>query len=110
MFNEDLNTLEVFAYAHNFGHLLIDTANRLPSLLKRRYLDYLNKPNLNLNSRGFDSLPDFVVHELTTVTSDYAQGFLISDKKDGLRDTTGGAENVMVRQVVYGGGGAEPRM
>ena len=78
LFNEDLNTLEVFAYAHDeveklSGQLLIDTANRLPSLLKRRYLDYLNKRNLNLNSPGFDSLRDFVVHELNTMTSDYAQ-------------------------------------
>ena len=40
LFNEDLNTLEVFAYAHDeveklSGQLLIDTTNRLPSLLKR---------------------------------------------------------------------------
>ena len=39
LFNEDLNTLEVFAYVHDkvekvSGQLLIDTANRLPSLLK----------------------------------------------------------------------------
>ena len=41
MYNEDLNTLEVFAYAHDeynklSGQLLLDTANRLPSALKRR--------------------------------------------------------------------------
>ena len=39
MFNEDLNTLEVFAYAHDevhklSGQLLLDTAGRLPNLLK----------------------------------------------------------------------------
>ena len=108
LFNEDLNTLEVFAYAHDeveklSGQLLIDTANRLPSLLKRRYLDYLNKRNLNLNSPGFDSLHDFVVNELNTMTSDYAQAFFKSDEKDASRDTTGGTKNVKVRQVVYGG-------
>ena len=108
LFNEDLNALEVFAYAHDevkklSGQLLIDTVNRLPSLLKRRYLDYLNKRNLNLNSPGFDSLRDFVVNELNTMTSDYAQTFFKSDEKDGSRDTTGGTKNVKVRQVVYGG-------
>ena len=41
--NEDLNTLEVFAYAHDeveklSGQLLLDTASRLPNILKRRYL------------------------------------------------------------------------
>ena len=107
LFNEDLNTLEVFAYAHDeveklSGQLLIDTANRLPSLLKRRYLDYLNKRNLNLNSPGFDSLRDFVVHELNTMTSDYAQAFFKSDEKDGSRESTGGTKNVRVRQVAYG--------
>ena len=39
-FIEDLNTLEVFAYAHDqveklSGQLLLDTANRLPPNLKR---------------------------------------------------------------------------
>ena len=105
LFNEDLNTLEVFAYAHDeveklSGQLLIDSANRLPSLLKRRYLDYLNKRNLN--SPGFDSLLDFVVHELNTMTSDYAQAFFKSDEKDGPRESTGGTKNVRVRQVAYG--------
>ena len=107
LFNEDLNIVEVFAYAHDeveklSGQLLIDTANRLPSLLKRRYLDYLNKRNLNLNSPGFDSLRDFVVHELNTMTSDYAQAFFKSDEKDGSRESTGGTKNVRVRQVAYG--------
>ena len=63
----------MFAYAHDeveklSAQLLIDTANRLPSLLKRRYLDYLNKRNLNMNCPGFDWLRDFVVHELNTMT------------------------------------------
>ena len=39
-FNEDLNTLEVFAYAHDefqklSGQLLLDVANRLPGTIKR---------------------------------------------------------------------------
>ena len=43
-FNEELNTLEVFAYANDeidklSGQLLLDVANRLPVLLKRRYLN-----------------------------------------------------------------------
>ena len=77
-------------------------ANRLPSWLKRCYLDYLNKRSLNLNSPDFDSLRDFVVHELNTMSSDYAQAFFKSDEKDGLRDTTGMTKNVKVCQVVHG--------
>ena len=43
MYNEDLNTLEVFAYAHHeynklSGQLLFDTANRLPSFESLRNL------------------------------------------------------------------------
>ena len=54
LFNEDLNTLEVFAYAHNeveklSGQLLMDVANRLSGVLKRRYLDHLSHKRLNLN-------------------------------------------------------------
>ena len=72
-YNEDLNTLEIFAYAHNeveklSGQLILDTANRLPGVLKRRYLDYLIKIGRNLNHPGFDSLRDFIVHELNVVT------------------------------------------
>ena len=53
-FNEDLNTLKVFAYAHDeieklSGQLLLDVANRLPGVLKRRYLDYLKQVGLDLN-------------------------------------------------------------
>ena len=38
-FNDDLNTLEIFAYAHDeveklSGQLLLNTASRLPSVLK----------------------------------------------------------------------------
>ena len=52
MFNEDLNTLGVFAYAHDevhklSGQPLLDTAGRLPNLLKRRYFDFLDKKHLD---------------------------------------------------------------
>ena len=71
-FNEDLNTLKIFAYAHDqsdrlSGQLLLDTANRLPANLKRRYLDFMDKRCMNLNQpnfEGFESLRKFVVHEL----------------------------------------------
>ena len=46
IFNIDLNSLEVSAYVHDevkksSGQLLLDVVNRLPGVLKRRYLDYL---------------------------------------------------------------------
>ena len=73
-FNKDLNTLEVFAYAHDeveklSGQLLLDTASRLPNILKRRYLDYLDKMQLNLSQPGFESLRRFIVHEIDMATS-----------------------------------------
>ena len=42
MFTEELNTLEVFAFAQDAaeklsGQLLLDTANRLPNILKRLF-------------------------------------------------------------------------
>ena len=45
-FNEDLNTLEVYAHAHDeldklSGQLMLDTANQLPGVLKRRFFFYL---------------------------------------------------------------------
>ena len=78
--NEDLNTLEVYAYAHDGYHkltwqLLLDTANRPHNLLKRRYIDYLHRKSLDLNSPSFDSLQEFVVQEIKMSTSDYAQTF-----------------------------------
>ena len=104
-YNEDLNTLEIFAYAHNeveklSGQLILDTANRLPGVLKRRYLDYLTKIGRNLNHPGFDSLRDFIVHELNVMTSDYAQTFFKNDEKDKTREPNSGRGNqVRVRQV-----------
>ena len=79
-FNEGLNTFEVYAHAHDeldklLGQLMSDTANGLPWALKRTYLDYLNKEGFSLNQLGFESLREFVVHELNLMTSDYAQSF-----------------------------------
>ena len=59
-YNEDLNTLEVFAYVHDeveklSGQSLMDVANDLPGVLKRRYLRYLKKSSLDLNRLGFES-------------------------------------------------------
>ena len=53
-YNKHLNALEVFAYAHDeFGKLsgqsLMDVTNRLPGVLKTRYLDYLSQHGLDLN-------------------------------------------------------------
>ena len=51
-FNEDVNTFDVYAHAHDeldklSGQLMLDTANRLPGVLKRKYLDYLDKKVLS---------------------------------------------------------------
>ena len=91
LFNEDLNTLEVFAYAHNeveklSGQLLMDVANRLPGVLKRRYLDHLSHKRLDLNPPGFDSLREFIAYELSVITSDYAQSFFKNDQTEKSRD------------------------
>ena len=107
-FNEELNLLEVYTYAHNeleklSGQLTLDTANRLPNFLKRRFLDYLTKIGSDLNRPGFDSLRGFVAQELSVSTSDYAQTFFGSDEKGKSRDADfGGRKNnqVRVRQVV----------
>ena len=91
LYNEDLNTLEVYAYAHDeyeklSGQLLLDTANRLSNVLKWRYLDYLAKNDKTLNQPSFESLRRFVVHEIKMTTSDYAQAFFKSDERDKSRD------------------------
>ena len=104
-FNEDLNTLEVYAHAHDeldkvSGQLMLDTANRL---LKRRYLDYLDEKSINLNQPGCESLREFVVHELNLMTSDYAQSFLKSDDKDRASGSCNGHRALHVRQVTVKG-------
>ena len=87
LFNEDLNKLEVFAYAHDeaeklSGQLLLDVANRLPGVVKRRYLAYFSQRGLSLNKLGFKSLRRFVVHELGVMTSDYAQTCFKFEEKE----------------------------
>ena len=103
MFNEDLNILEGFAYAHDevpklSGQLLLDTASRLPNLLKWRYLDFLDKKRVNMSHPGFESLRDFVVHEIEMITSGYAQAFFM-EEKEGSREPIVGSRDYRVRQV-----------
>ena len=108
-FNEDLDTLEVFAYAHDqidklSGQLLLDTANRLPGNLKRRYLDFLDRTCIDLNQpnvEGFNSLRKFIVHEIELMTSDYAQALFKSDGKDKPKDFGNGRGAVRVRQTAF---------
>ena len=109
MYNEDLNTLEVFAYAHDeynklSGQLLLDTANRLPSALKRRYLDFLDKNGISLNQPTFESLRKFVVHEINVTTSDYARAFFKSEDKEKSRGPQSGGSEFRVRQVALDSG------
>ena len=90
IFNKELNALEVFAYAHDeidklSGQLLLDVANRLPVLLKRRYLDYFTKIASNLNWPRFDPLHKFVAGKLSMSTPDCAQTFLSRRKKMRVR-------------------------
>ena len=110
LFNEDLNTMEVFAYPHGeynrlTGQLLLDTANRLPNLMKRRYLDYLKKNGVSLNQPSFESLRDFVALEIEMTTSDYAQAFFKSDDKEKPREQSGGRGKFCVCQVTVNSGG-----
>ena len=109
LFNEDLNTLEVFAYAHNeydklSGQLLLDTASRLPNTLKRRHLDYLKKNNVSLNQPSFQSLRDFVLLEIEMTTSDYAIAFFKSEDKDKTKEQIVGRGEVRVRRAAVGSG------
>ena len=77
---------------------MLDVANRLPGILKRRYLDYLNHLGLDLNKHGFDSLRNFIGHELKIMTSEYAQTFF---KQNGKSGEFGNSRNtVHVRQSV----------
>ena len=105
MYNEDLNTLEVYAFAHDevdklSGQLLVDTASRLPNLLKRRYLDYLDKKGLNMSRPGFDSLRHFVAHEIDMMTSEYAQAFFKSTDKEQAQSSS--SKTYRVRQTTVG--------
>ena len=107
LFNEDLNTLEFFVYVHDeveklSVQLLENTASRLPVLPKRRYIDYLEKTGFNLSRPGFDSLRDFVGHEIKLVTSDYAQVFFKSDNKDKEEQSSFHSIGYRVHQVTVG--------
>ena len=104
LFNEDLNMLEVFAYVHDeveklCEQMLKDVANRLTGTLKRRYLDYLTQKRLDLNRPSFESLRKFVVHELSVMTSDYAQTFFNADEKDKSREFNMSRGPVRIRKV-----------
>ena len=79
--------------------LLLDVANRLPGVLKRRYLDCLEQRGLNLNRPGFESLGKFVQRELNVMTSEYVQTFFKTDEKKMSRDSGGTRGAVRVRQV-----------
>ena len=74
-------------------------ANRLPGLLKRRYLDYLTKIGSDLNRPKFDMLRKFVAGELSVSTSDFAQTFFKSEEKD--KDQKGG-ERVVPSRFAFG--------
>ena len=78
---------------------MLDTANRLPSALKRRYLDFLDKNGISLNQPSFESLRKFVVHEINVTTSDYAQAFFKSEDKEKSREPQSGRCEFRVRQV-----------
>ena len=85
------------------GQLLVDVANRLPGVLKRRYLDHRSHKRLDLNRPGFDSLREFIAHELSVMTSDYAQSFFKNDQTEKSRDheaVTGRGSAVRVRSAV----------
>ena len=107
-FNEELNLLEGYAYAHDklkklSKQLTLDTVNRLPNFLKRCYLDYLTKIESDLNRPGFEALRAFVAHKLSVSTSDYAQAFFGSDDKGKSQDFGSGGHKTnqnRVRQVV----------
>jgi len=79
---------------------LLDVASRLPDLLKRRYLDFLAQMKLDLNRSGFESLRKFNVHELSVMSSDYAQTFFKTEEKGKVCDSGLGRGSVRVRQVI----------
>ena len=102
-FNESLNTLEVFAHAHNEleklgDQLLMEVAGRLPDVLKRRYLDFLVQYEMDLNRPGFTALRQFVVREVRIMTSEYGQGFFRSYEKERFCEPVSG-NNVQVNKV-----------
>ena len=81
------------------GQLLLDTTSRLPSVLKRLYLDYLSKIGLDSNHPIFESLREFITYELSVMTSDSAQTFFKNDEKHKPRDFKSVSDSFRVRQV-----------
>ena len=79
--------------------LLIGYQVLLKAPKRRCSIDYLTRLNLDLNHPGFDSLREFVSHELSVMPSDYAQMFFGSGEKDKPRDCGYGRASVRVRHV-----------
>ena len=66
-------------------------------MLKRRYLDFLDKKSLNLSLPGFESLREIIAYEMKMMTSDCAQAIFGCDGKDG--QSTSRSKNYRVCQV-----------
>ena len=49
-------------------HNIFNIANRLPGVLKRCYFDFLDKRGLNRSHPGFESLQEFVAHDIKMKT------------------------------------------
>ena len=84
MFNEDLNILFSFSYplyepAKLSGQLLLDTAGRLPIILKRRYFSHLDKLGLDMSQPRFESLRKFIVQKITMMACEYGPAFFKQD-------------------------------
>ena len=72
--------------------------------MKRRYLDFLDKNGISLNQPSFESLREFVVHEINVTTSNYAQAFFKSEDKEKSRESQSGRSEFRVRQVALDSG------
>ena len=53
----------------------------------------------DLNHPGFGSLREFITHELSVMTSNYAQTFFKNDEKDKRRDFKSVRDSFRVRQL-----------
>ena len=68
-------------------------------ILKRRYEDYLDKLGLDMSQPGFETLCEFIVHEIAMMAFEYAQAFFKQEKKEGPRDFGTGSKDFRVHQV-----------
>ena len=84
--------------------LALDTENRLPVLLKWRYINYFDKKDLNLSRLWFDSLRDFVVYEIKLMTLDCAQAIFKSYYADKEAQSSSRSKGYRVHQVTVGSG------